>query len=198
MMPGLIFLIDLVVEAVALQVADLEVLHHDVDGLRELANDLLSRGLGEIDRDRALVAVGAEEERVVVVRLALRIDQIGRSEDARIVAAARTLDLDHLGAEVGEHLGRQRAREHARQIEHLDAGERKRRHSCFLWAGQAWDWSGVLACFFGRRGEVRHQTVISPSNTLISRAWLCFGRALAPAETQGRALPSALKTDRRA
>ena len=94
-----------IVEAVALQVADLEVLHHDVHGLRQLANDLLSRGLGEIDRDRTLVAVGADEERVVVVRLAFRIDQIGRPKNARIVTPARALDLDHLGTEIGRASG---------------------------------------------------------------------------------------------
>ena len=74
----------------------------------------------DIDGDRLLVAVGAKIKRVVVVLLGLRVDQIRRAEGARVVAAPRTLDLDHFGAEVSQHLRRQRAREHARQIKDLD------------------------------------------------------------------------------
>ena len=43
---------------------------------------------------------------------------------ARVVAAARPLDLDHFGAEVGEQLRAPRAREHAAQVEDLDPLER--------------------------------------------------------------------------
>ncbi len=42
---------------------------------------------------------------------------------ARVVARARLLDLDHLGAEIGERLRAPRPREHAGEIENAEAGE---------------------------------------------------------------------------
>ena len=117
-----------VIELVALEIADLEILHHDVAGFRQLADDLLAFRLGDVDGDRFLAAVGAQIERVVVVLLALGIDQIGRAEGARVVAAAGPFDLDHLGAEIGQHLRRQRPGQHARQIKNFDARERQSRH----------------------------------------------------------------------
>jgi len=110
-----------VIQPVALEIADLVILHHHVAGLCELADDVLALGRGDIDGDRLLVAVGAEIERVVVVLLALGIDEIGRAEGARVVAGAGTLDLDHVSAEVGQHLRGQGSGEHPRQIENLDA-----------------------------------------------------------------------------
>ena len=43
---------------------------------------------------------------------------------AGVVAAARALDLDHFGAQIGEQLRAPRAGQHAAQIEDLDALER--------------------------------------------------------------------------
>src|SRR5207253_4294243 len=110
-----------VVEAVALEIADLVVLHEDVAGFGELADDRLAFGLGDVDGDRLLVAVGAKIERVVVVLPAIGIDQVRRAKGARIVAGARPFDLDHLGAEIRKHLRRQGPRQHARQIKDFDA-----------------------------------------------------------------------------
>ena len=42
------------------------------------------------------------------------------------VVAADALDLDHVGAEVGEHHAARRARHDLRKLEHLHAGERAR------------------------------------------------------------------------
>ena len=59
-----------IIEAVTLEIADLVILHHHIDGFRKLADDRLPLGLGDVDGDGLLVAVGAEIERVVVVLLA--------------------------------------------------------------------------------------------------------------------------------
>src|SRR5262245_39479340 len=118
----------LIVEAVALEIADLVILHENVAALGDVANDLLPLGACDVDGDRLLVAVGAEIEGIVVVRLACRVFQVRRAKGAGVVAAAGALDLDHLGAEIGQHLCRQRASKHAREVENLDAGKRQGRH----------------------------------------------------------------------
>ena len=46
---------------------------------------------------------------------------------ARVVARARPLDLDHLGAEIGEQLRAPRPGEHAAEVEHPDPRERLHR-----------------------------------------------------------------------
>ena len=120
-MPGLIALIELIIEPVAHEIADLVILHHDVAGFCQLTDDVLAFRRRDIDGDGLLAAVGAEIERVVVVLLAVGIGQVRRAEGARVVAAARPFDLDHLRAEIGQHLRRQRPRQHARQIEDFDA-----------------------------------------------------------------------------
>ena len=117
-----------IIQPVALEIADLVVLHHHVAGFGELADDVLPFRRRDIDGDRFLVAVGAEIERVVVVRLAVGIGQVRRAEGAGVVAAAGAFDLDHLGAEIGQHLRRQRAREHPRQVENFDARKWQSRH----------------------------------------------------------------------
>src|SRR5581483_8075441 len=53
-----------------------------------------------------------------------------RREPPRVVAGARTLDLDHLGPEVAEHLRACRAREHARQVQYTEALQRAGRIFC--------------------------------------------------------------------
>ena len=63
---------------------------------------------------RALAAV----DRQVVGRLAAGE---GRPPGARLVAALRALDLDHVRAEVGEHHRAVGPGEHAREVDHADA-----------------------------------------------------------------------------
>ena len=77
-------------------------------------------GVLEIERDALLVAVDAQEIR------ALAVDE-RRSPGARVVAAARMLDLDDPRAHVGEQHRAVRARQHARQVQHRHAGQRTRR-----------------------------------------------------------------------
>ena len=48
----------------------------------------------------------------------------GGPQRARVVAGARRLDLDHVGAHVAQHHRAQRPRQYARQIEHAQPVER--------------------------------------------------------------------------
>ena len=45
---------------------------------------------------------------------------------ARVVAGAGPLDLDHVGAEIGERLSSPRTRQNARKLKNADASERSR------------------------------------------------------------------------
>src|SRR6185312_14918632 len=126
-----------IIEPVAPEIADLEILHHDVGRFYQRADDLLAFRLRNVDGDRFLAAVGAEIERIVVVLFALGIGQIGRPEGAGIVAAARALDLDYLGPQIGQHLRRERPGQHPGQINDFDARKRQIRHEHFSEIGEA-------------------------------------------------------------
>ena len=89
------------------------VLHHHVGGLHEV-EEQLAAGL-EVERHALLAAV-----QVHVVR-AFAVPE--RCEVARVVAAAGLLDLDDLGAHVGQHHGAEGAGEHAGQVEDAQSGE---------------------------------------------------------------------------
>jgi hypothetical protein len=112
-----------VVEAVFLQRAGLEVLDQHVGFCDQLADQRLAFGQCMIDCHRLLVAVAGQIERGDVGRLAVLVLEKRRAVGARLVAAAGPLDLDHVGAEIGEQLRRQRRREHARQVEYAYAFE---------------------------------------------------------------------------
>src|SRR5581483_873831 len=93
----------LVVEPEFLQPADLEVLDQHVGLGGELSHQRAALITVEVDLDRALAAIG----RVEIGRAdRLAIDALdeGRTPAARVVAGALALDLDHVGAEVGEDL----------------------------------------------------------------------------------------------
>ena len=74
-----------------------------------------------IEHDRALAAVDVVEHRA-------HAGQERRPPAARVVAALGPLDLHHVGAQAGQRLARERPREILRELEHLDAGERKGDH----------------------------------------------------------------------
>jgi hypothetical protein len=111
----------LVVEAVLLQAAGLEILDHDVGLRRHLLQERLAVGRGHVDRDRALVAVAGREVAGLVGVVAVRVLDERRAPGARVVADAGAFDLDDVGAQVREDLRAPGAREHAGQIEDLDA-----------------------------------------------------------------------------
>ena len=53
--------------------------------------------------------------------LSLVFGMYGRSKAARVVAGAGPLDLDHVGAEIAQHLRAGRPCQHPRQVEHAQA-----------------------------------------------------------------------------
>ena len=68
-------------------------------------------GVLEVDREAALAAVAAQGD-------------VGRVPEA----VPQGVDLDDVGAEVGEHLGAERAGDGEAEIEHTDPGERRAEH----------------------------------------------------------------------
>ncbi len=93
-----------------------EVLDQHVGVAHHPQQHLLALGRLQVERDRALVAVQHQEGRrhAVDARIAIA---------ARIVAAVGLLDLDHVGAEVGQHHAAGRAGHDLGQLEHAHAGE---------------------------------------------------------------------------
>ena len=107
-----------VAKAHALHHAGAEIVDDDVGVAHEIVDDRLAVGLAQIERDRALVAVEAAEHRIV--------EPVGIVGDrgAREIAGAGPLDLDDVGAVVGEHLRRARAQHHLGEIDDADARQR--------------------------------------------------------------------------
>src|SRR5206468_8188884 len=92
------------------------ILDEDVGARRKAPHDVGAGRLLKVDDEAFLVAVDAEEI------VAFAGDK--RWELAGLVTAARRLDLQHLGAEVAEALGRERAGEDPGQIDDPDPLER--------------------------------------------------------------------------
>src|SRR5437867_4436450 len=91
------------------------VLHEDVGGLHEPADDLHALRALEIHRDAALVAVHGQEGSAVAV--------LAGGAAAHVLAAGR-LHLDDVGAHVGEVHRAERRRHRLRHVDHADAFER--------------------------------------------------------------------------
>src|SRR5262249_3316671 len=95
---------------------NLEVLHQDVALRDQLQRDRLALGLRDVQRDRALVSVHANE-----IRALLRAWHVRWRKAARVIACTGPLDLDHVGTEIGQHLRTGRPGENAREVEHAQA-----------------------------------------------------------------------------
>ena len=100
-----------VVEAERGHQAGAEVLEHDVARADQLLRRRQAFGGVDVEDDALLVAVERAEEADAEAR-----------QLARLVAAGR-LDLDHLGAEVGEDHPAGRAHDHVRELDDADAVE---------------------------------------------------------------------------
>ncbi len=111
-------------QSVARQAADLEVLDQHVGTRRQLPYEGPALRPAEIDGERALAAIGRQVVRGLAGLVARGIAQVRWSPAARVVAAMRMLDLQHLGAEVCQHLRGPGARQDAAQVEHHDALQR--------------------------------------------------------------------------
>src|SRR5262249_10429573 len=117
---------DLVVgEAEPFNYAGREILGKDVNLSDEIAQQLLAALALEIQRNRFLVRI--EHKEVVSLRL-LAI----RGRPASLPPPGRVLDLDAPGPDPGERLGKGGPRLELREINHLDAGERRSHHGLRL------------------------------------------------------------------
>ena len=96
------------------------VLDQDVGVRDDAAQHLAALVRLEVEREAALVARGVVEERVLV-RVVLRPDD--RPPPPRDVEVRARLDLDHVRAEVGQHLPADRAGPDHAEVEHADALE---------------------------------------------------------------------------
>src|SRR5439155_1293800 len=94
-----------------------QALHEHGRALRQTQQGVPPCPCGQVEGERALARVRREEHHAPPAGE-------GRPPRARLVAAARMLDLDHVGAEGSEDLRAIRAGQRARQIEHPDALER--------------------------------------------------------------------------
>ena len=106
-----------IVETELLHHAAGEILHHHIRFRDQFARDLERRGVGEVERDAALVAIEAEIGRTLAADFRVLIA-------ARIVAAVRVFDLDDVGAEIGQGLRAGRSGNNAGEIHHQQAVER--------------------------------------------------------------------------
>ena len=111
---GIDFLHRLVIETETLDRAGRHVFDRDIGLFQHFLDDIQSPWRFQIDREGLLVDVELVEVPRVVIGLA-------RAQPAAGIAPPRVLDLDDLGAEPSEHLGRGRARLELREIHHLDA-----------------------------------------------------------------------------
>ena len=101
------------------QHAGAEILHHDVGLLGHLHDDRMDLAAFQVERDRALVAVPGEE-----VRALRAADPFGEEGHARNMSpGAGALDLDDIGAHVGEKLRGEGPLQQMAEIEDGDAGE---------------------------------------------------------------------------
>ena len=112
------------VQTILLQAVHFEIFQQHVRFSRQLAHQRLALRGGQVDAQGALVAVGALEVGGLGRVAAVLVFQVGRTPGARVVAAARLFNLDHVGTEVGQHLPGPRAGQHARQVQHAQAGQR--------------------------------------------------------------------------
>src|SRR5690606_17913476 len=119
-------------QAVAGEIAELVVLQQHVGLARQLAYELRALGLGDVDGDRLLAAVGAAEIGRFARLLAVGVADVRRRECARVVTLAGPLDLDDLGAQVAQVLAGPWAGQDARHVEHADMRKRSCHDSTFL------------------------------------------------------------------
>ena len=111
------------IQPVSGQPAHLEVLHQDVAVLGHLTDERLAFNLGHVDGDGAFVAVASGEVSGVFGVVALGILEERGTPMARVIASAGTLDLDDVGAKVGQNLGAPRAGQDAGEVEYFEVGE---------------------------------------------------------------------------
>src|SRR5262249_3423599 len=111
-----------IVEAELGEPADLEILDQHVRARGELLDDAPSFCALEIELDRALAPVGGVKVGGTQVSAVGSLDE-GGAPAASVVAGAFALNLDHVGAQIGENLPRPGPRQDAGKLEHADSGQ---------------------------------------------------------------------------
>src|SRR3954453_1867675 len=105
----------LIVEAEAMDDLGAEALEEDVGALQQPPHDLLA-GVGlEVDGETALSQIADDREG--------RMAGVADAQRARPVAVAQALDLDHVGAVLGEQHGAVRSGDPLAEIDDLEARE---------------------------------------------------------------------------
>ncbi len=94
----------------------LEVLDQDVGAFQQAQQHRLTLRLADVERDRALVAVDADEIAGVTF--------VERRAPVAHLVTLRRLDLDHVGAMIGQDHRAVRTAEDAGQVDDLQAGQR--------------------------------------------------------------------------
>ena len=110
-------------------VADAEAVHHagperleqHVGAAREPQQHVAAAGRLEVDPDGPLAAVQRQERRGRRAGIGALVLRLGPAD---VVAHPRVLDLDHVGAEVGQQQRAEAARQQAREVDHPQAAER--------------------------------------------------------------------------
>src|SRR6478735_917568 len=105
-----------VADAPFVERARLEILDQDVGALQHFHQHGATALGGEVEPDRALVAIDADE-----IGGVLAVER--RSPVAHLVAGGR-LDLDHVGAVIGEDLRAIGSAENPREVDHAQSGHR--------------------------------------------------------------------------
>jgi len=106
-----------VTETEALQNPRAEVLDHHVGALDQAVDDLAGLGVLEVDGEQPLVAVGAEVERADTIDIGVG------SRPVALEGALGRLDLDYIGAHVGQILGRCRTLQIVAEAHHPHVAE---------------------------------------------------------------------------
>lgn len=102
-----------------------EVGHHDIGRRDQPAHQARRLGVVQIDRDAAL---GATEHRPAGRDAVVAQRRVGPCR----ITLAGTLDLDHVGPELAEQRGRQRAGQDRRQVQDAHTAQRAVSHKVFL------------------------------------------------------------------
>ena len=113
-----------IAQAEFIEIARAIIFHQHIGDRRELADDLLPFLRLDVDGHTALVPVRHDEIRRLAGIFPIRLAHERRSPAARFIAADRTLDLDHVRAEVAKHHRAVRSREGAGDIENANVLER--------------------------------------------------------------------------
>ncbi len=119
----------LVADAEAIEHARAKALDQDVGRLRQPEQCLLSPFLLQIEPDGALVPVQRQVERRAGPQGRLLVRAVERRRPANVVAGAGVLDLDHIGAEVGEQERAEAPGQEPGEVQDPHVGEGALRHS---------------------------------------------------------------------